>query len=75
MELDFTEHEERELHKMEMDRRMWLSNIFLKKYTWTGRLRKRYREDEEDDEVKTKTTSNSKETEPQSDLEAFVQDA
>lgn len=35
-ELDFTQHPERELHKMEMDRRLYIQSNFLRYYSWDG---------------------------------------
>lgn len=35
-ELDFTQHSERRLHKMEMDRRLYITSNFLKGYQWDG---------------------------------------
>lgn len=49
-ELDLTQHEERELHQMELDRRLWYGTKFLKEYSWDGTKRSIYEDDEDDAE-------------------------
>lgn len=61
LELDFTDHEDRHLHKMEMDRRIYLITNFLKDYTWTGEVNQ-YSVDSTDEES----------SDPQAGLEAFI---
>lgn len=43
-ELDFTMHGERHLHKMEMDRRLYIQSSFLKGYSWDGSISPRHPE-------------------------------
>lgn len=51
-ELDFTDHNMRHLHKLEMDRRLYLTSTFLSDYSWDG-AKKDYDDDDEDDDEPT----------------------
>lgn len=70
-ELDFTDHPDRELHKLEMDRRLYLMSNFLPGYTWDGM--KANTSDTKD--YSSKQTTTQEKQEPQSALEQFVQEA
>lgn len=77
-ELDFTDHDERELHKLELDRRLYLMSDFLSDYRWDGTHRDetmRKRNKITSNTTTTSSKSMKKEQKPQSDLEAFIQDA
>lgn len=47
-ELDFTDHSMRNLHKLEMDRRLFAMSNFLPEYKWDGTERDRYEDDDDD---------------------------
>lgn len=71
-ELDFSDHDERELHKMEMDRRIHITSNFLPEYSWDGSVRE-HRTDTDDVGITNNDDDRESETETQPGLEAFIE--